>query len=68
MDDYFGLEQWEYQLLTRRIGFPVNFLPEADAIGTPIEYEEDEQDIDEVEEIEEIVKLEEAGSAAEDEE
>ncbi len=42
VDGYFGLEQWEYQLLTRRIGFPVNFLPEADAIGTPIEYEEDE--------------------------
>ena len=42
VDGYFGLEQWEYQLVTRRIGFPVNFLPTVDAIGTPIEYEDEE--------------------------
>ena len=39
-----------------------------DELVEVIEYEEDEQDIDEVDEIEEIVKLEEAGSAADDEE
>jgi ABC-type transport system substrate-binding protein len=41
MDGYFGMEQWEYQLVTGQIGYPVNFLSELDALGTRVE-EEDE--------------------------
>ena len=42
MDGYHGMHQWEYMLLTRQIDFPVNFLPTQDALGTPIEYEDEE--------------------------
>ena len=43
MDGYFGLEQWEYQLVTGRISYPVNFLPSMDAIGTEITEEMEEE-------------------------
>ena len=43
MDGYYGLEQWEYQLLTGRISYPVNFLPSADALGTKITEAEEEE-------------------------
>ena len=44
VDGYFGIEQWEYQLLTRRIDYPINFvgeeqLPtiEVDKDGNPVD-------------------------------
>ncbi len=43
MDGYFGLEQWEYQLVTGRISYPVNFLPSIDALGTKISEAEEEE-------------------------
>lgn len=43
MDGYYGLEQWEYQLVTGRIGYPVNFLPSIDALGTKITEEQEEE-------------------------
>ena len=43
MDGYFGLEQWEYQLVTGRINYPVNFLPSIDALGTKITEAEEEE-------------------------
>ena len=44
MDGYFGIEQWEYKLVTGRMSFPVNFLPTRDALGTPIKYEGPEKE------------------------
>ena len=43
MDGYFGLEQWEYQLVTCRISYPVNFLPSLDDLGTQITEEQEEE-------------------------
>ena len=43
MDGYFGMEQWEYQLVTGRINAPVNFLPSIDALGTKITEAEEQE-------------------------
>ena len=43
MDGYYGLEQWEYKLVTGRIAYPVNFLSSADALGTKITEAEEEE-------------------------
>ena len=43
MDGYYGLEQWEYKLVTGRISAPVNFLPTMDALGTKITEEQEEE-------------------------
>ena len=42
MDGYYGMHQWEYMLVTKQVEYPVNFLPTQDALGTPIEYEDEE--------------------------
>lgn len=42
MDGYYGMHQWEYMLVTKQLDYPVNFLPTQDALGTKIEYEDDE--------------------------
>ena len=42
MQGYYGIEQWEYKLLTRNMNYPVNLLKEVDALGTPIEYTDEE--------------------------
>ena len=42
MDGYFGIEQWEYQLVTKAISYPVNFLTDIDALGTKIEDEDED--------------------------
>ena len=42
MDGYFGIEQWEHKLVTGQIGYPINFLPTRDALGTPIQFDDDE--------------------------
>ena len=45
VDGYFGLEQWEYQLLIGAIGYPINFLATEDEIGTKIMTDEDEEEL-----------------------
>jgi len=43
MDGYFGLEQWEYQIVEGRISAPVNFLSDIDELGTEITEEMQEE-------------------------
>ena len=43
MDGYYGLEQWEYQIVTGRLAAPVNLLSSLDELGTDIEEAEQEE-------------------------
>ena len=43
MDGYYGLEQWEYQIVTGAVDYPVNLLPSIDALGTKITEAEEEE-------------------------
>lgn len=43
MDGYYGLEQWEYQIVEGRISAPVNFLGDIDELGTEITEEQQEE-------------------------
>ncbi len=45
VDGYFGLEQWEYQLLIGAIGYPINFLQTEDEIGTKIMTDEEKDEL-----------------------
>ena len=43
MDGYYGFEQWEYKLVTRRLDdWPVTLIEDTDALGTEIVYESEE--------------------------
>ena len=43
MDGYYGLEQWEYQIVTGAVEYPVNLLPSIDALGTKITEAQEEE-------------------------
>ena len=43
MDGYYGLEQWEYQIVTGAVEYPVNLLPSIDALGTKITEDQEEE-------------------------
>ncbi len=47
VDGYFGLEQWEYQILIGAVDYPINFLQTADEYGSRIVSEEEEEEIEE---------------------
>ena len=42
-DGYYGLEQWEYQILEGFADYPVNQLPTIDALGTKIDEKTEEE-------------------------